>query len=141
MKVQKSLRFNIKTKPIPQARPRFYVRYHGLKGFVGAYDQDRSKSYKEFIAWHGRLKANEAGLLNPSQQPIALEIIFQMGKNNRLNEYHTKRPDLDNLIKSVKDALTGIIWKDDSQIVKLRAEKRFGPEQVNIKVNFLEGKG
>lgn len=29
---------------------------------------------------------------------------------------HTKRPDTDNLIKLVKDALTGVYWQDDSQV-------------------------
>ncbi|KKK49189.1 hypothetical protein LCGC14_3137560, partial [marine sediment metagenome] len=29
---------------------------------------------------------------------------------------HTKRPDVDNLVKLVKDALNGIYWKDDSQV-------------------------
>lgn len=29
---------------------------------------------------------------------------------------HIKRPDVDNLVKHLKDALTGIYWRDDSQI-------------------------
>ena len=29
---------------------------------------------------------------------------------------HAKRPDTDNLVKLVKDALTGVYWKDDSQV-------------------------
>ena len=29
---------------------------------------------------------------------------------------HTKKPDTDNLMKAVKDALTGILWRDDSQV-------------------------
>ncbi len=29
---------------------------------------------------------------------------------------HTIKPDIDNLIKSFKDALNGVVWKDDSQV-------------------------
>ena len=29
---------------------------------------------------------------------------------------HTKRPDVDNLLKLVKDALTGLMWVDDRQV-------------------------
>lgn len=29
---------------------------------------------------------------------------------------HIKRPDVDNLVKHLKDALTGVYWKDDSQV-------------------------
>ena len=35
----------------------------------------------------------------------------------------TKKPDIDNLIKSVLDSLNGIAYKDDSQIVTVVAEK------------------
>ena len=31
---------------------------------------------------------------------------------------HRAKPDLDNLLKSLKDAMTGIAWKDDSQVVE-----------------------
>ena len=30
--------------------------------------------------------------------------------------HHIKRPDYDNLVKMVKDSLTGVYWKDDSQV-------------------------
>lgn len=34
-----------------------------------------------------------------------------------------KKPDIDNLAKSVLDGLNGIVWKDDSQIVSLHITK------------------
>jgi Holliday junction resolvase RusA-like endonuclease len=37
--------------------------------------------------------------------------------------YPTKKPDLDKLNRAVGDALTGIIYKDDSQVVKLESSK------------------
>lgn len=38
---------------------------------------------------------------------------------------HTKRPDLDKLVRGVLDALTGIIYLDDSQIVSVQATKQY----------------
>lgn len=37
----------------------------------------------------------------------------------------TKRPDLDNIAKSICDALNGVAYKDDSQIVKLTVAKYY----------------
>ena len=36
------------------------------------------------------------------------------------------KPDLDNLIKVIKDACNSIVYRDDSQIVEIRARKRYG---------------
>jgi len=38
---------------------------------------------------------------------------------------HTKRPDIDNLVKLL-DGLNGYAWVDDSQIANVRATKQYG---------------
>lgn len=42
---------------------------------------------------------------------------------------HTKKPDGDNIAKAATDALNGIVWIDDAQIVDLRVRKRFGTHE------------
>jgi Holliday junction resolvase RusA-like endonuclease len=37
------------------------------------------------------------------------------------------KPDLDNLLKNVYDAMNGIVYTDDSQIVSKIVDKRYGP--------------
>ena len=37
--------------------------------------------------------------------------------------YNTGTPDLDNLIKAVSDALNGVAYEDDSQVVEMQAVK------------------
>lgn len=53
---------------------------------------------------------------------------------------HASKPDLDNLCKSVKDALTKLIWHDDSQVAVLVASKRVasGSEQPRVEVSIME---
>ena len=53
----------------------------------------------------------------------------------------TTRPDLDNYIKAVKDALNGIVWRDDSQIITLIASKYYGDRSgVLVEIaEFTEG--
>ena len=38
---------------------------------------------------------------------------------------HTTKPDIDNLVKFVCDSLNGVCYRDDSQIVELKAEKHY----------------
>lgn len=41
--------------------------------------------------------------------------------------HHTKKPDLDNLTKQLKDAMTRLnFWGDDRQVVRTVNEKRYG---------------
>lgn len=45
----------------------------------------------------------------------------------RGTEPHTKKPDLDNLVKQLKDAMTRLqFWCDDRQVVRISCEKRYG---------------
>lgn len=39
--------------------------------------------------------------------------------------YPTNKPDIDNLAKSILDALNGVIYKDDSQVVVLTLQKYY----------------
>lgn len=37
----------------------------------------------------------------------------------------TGKPDLDNVLKLYADAFNGVVWRDDSQVVRVTAEKRY----------------
>lgn len=41
-------------------------------------------------------------------------------------DYYFHRPDIDNLIKGVQDALNGVAYKDDAQVVMMIARKVYG---------------
>jgi len=63
--------------------------------------------------------------------PVVLQVTFRMPRPKAMlwktkpmpEEYHTKKPDLDNLLKAVKDALTGLAWRDDAQVCFCYASK------------------
>lgn len=129
----------IPVKPRPQARPRFFVRQAGLRYFVGAYDPKQCKTFKEVVAWYAKLKAIEYNLKEPLGCPIAISLTFHMGKEKKgRSSYHTKKPDVDNLAKAVKDALRGIIYRDDSQIVEAHLYKLYGEPMIIITIKTLE---
>ena len=45
-----------------------------------------------------------------------------------------KRPDADNYVKICCDAMTGIAWNDDAQIIDLRVTKAFGEHGVTVTI-------
>ena len=47
------------------------------------------------------------------------------GKYKGGREWYNRRPDLDNCIKSLKDALNKIAWQDDSQVCQVYASKEY----------------
>lgn len=51
--------------------------------------------------------------------------------------YPAKRPDLDKLVRAVGDALAGVLYHDDAQIVELRARKDYGAP-VRCEIQVLE---
>lgn len=60
---------------------------------------------------------------------VELELVFYLPRPQRLAKkatpLHTKRPDLDKYIRCIGDALTGICWEDDGQIVRIVASKTY----------------
>jgi len=97
---------------------------------------DPSSSDKNTFAWKAIAQHKPK---KPFDEAIRVRFIFYMprpkshfgtGKNkSKLKAsapaLHTSKPDLDNLVKFVKDALNKIYWKDDSVISSLIARKQY----------------
>jgi Holliday junction resolvase RusA-like endonuclease len=64
------------------------------------------------------------------------EAVRRLEKGKRV--FPASRPDLTKLIRSVEDALTGILWRDDAQVISQVALKRYAmPDEtpgVRVKV-------
>ncbi len=58
----------------------------------------------------------------------------QIKINLTLNFKENRKRDIDNYCKGIFDALTGILWADDSQIVSLHIERNSGTKQPD---NFV----
>jgi len=132
---QMSLSFIVYGSPVPQGRPRFFRRGN----HVGTYDPDKSRTWKQDVKASvlDQLKKQVAIL----DGPLSVILDFYLPRPKSLPkkvQYHIKKPDADNLAKAIKDALRGIIYRDDSQIVILTVLKKYGdPPRVVIGIEQL----
>ena len=120
------IKFFVPGKPLPQPRPRVYthagqVRAVSNKGPVA--------QWKKVVATMAQLTASQEEWEVNSDDPLHLGLIFLIPRTKRApkkrphREYMTVRPDVDNLVKAVKDCCTGILWHDDCQITHVDASK------------------
>jgi crossover junction endodeoxyribonuclease RusA len=70
---------------------------------------------------------------DPSLKPIKVVVTFHFERPKSVTrEAMTVKPDCDKLARNVLDACTGVIYKDDSQVVELVARKVYGPEAMAV---------
>jgi len=121
----------------PKAQPRTRASSFG-GGRARVYDPGTANGWKNLIAQALRKYAGQA-ITDALHVDLTFffprpRSHFGTGKNSKLMkefapEFHTKKPDIDNLEKAVYDALSeksGIgLWKDDAQIVSCRPHKMY----------------
>ena len=82
------------------------------------------KALKEDYQWQARAQFHR----RPLQGALAVSVILYFGTR--------RKSDIDNFNKLVLDALTGIVWNDDSQIEELRLLKRYDKARPRIEVTI-----
>ena len=112
--------------PVPKGRARGVMTKHGPVFYTPA----KTRSWE-------RMAAQVAKIAMRGQKPLtgpleaSIEAIFPYpatwGKNKRLLSYPSKI-DLDNIFKAASDAMNGIVYIDDAQIVRLTVSKAYGNE-------------
>lgn len=124
--MKRHLDFEVPGDPVPKDRPRV-TRW-------GTYTTKKTKRYQ--LAVGLAAKAAMAGS-EPLDFPVEMVAYFifepPASWSNRKREAaigrelaYTAKPDLDNLGKSVMDAMNGIVFKDDSQVYHLAVCKAYG---------------
>ncbi len=121
-------RFFLNCTPTAQARVRHAVRC----GHSVAYKSAGQKSAEAML--DGLLSARAPK--KPLEGPLVLEFIAGIDPASTPKKQreamlrgeiaHTKKPDLDNMAKQLKDAMSRAgFWGDDRQVVSLRCSKRY----------------
>ncbi|MCM1276703.1 MAG: RusA family crossover junction endodeoxyribonuclease [Lachnospiraceae bacterium] len=136
----RAYQFTVPGKPQGKARPRFNGKtrrtYTPQKTIN--YEQLVRNSYLALYAGEppldGALKAEITAFF-----PIPKSV--SKSKRDRMLSGEIKptvKPDADNIIKAILDALNGAAYKDDAAVIKVTAEKRYSDEP-RVEVKIMEG--
>lgn len=129
------VRFTVEGKPTAKGRPRFTRNGH-------AYTDEKTAAYETLVRLSYQQQAGEKlqGELHasiyaffpiPKSTPKGLAQDMREGK-----VWHTKKPDADNIAKSILDALNGVAYDDDSSVASLCVVKRYGDEpRVEVSIH------
>ena len=129
-------------EPIPQGRPRFTKSGN-------AYDPQRSQNYKKLVRFWVTQHLKKIPGFKPFENALCVDLTFYLGvpsswtKQKKLQAIQGQirpisRPDTDNLVKSVTDAINGLLWVDDAIITDLTARKRYTGELARVEIKITE---
>lgn len=111
-----------------KGRPRFGT----AGGQARAFTDSKTRNAEAWV----RSRAADAWVGAPLVGPITLQMSIGVAvpaswsKRKRADAlagaiWPTSKPDLDNVLKLVGDALNGIVWQDDKQIVRAEVVRRY----------------
>ena len=123
--------FEVPGKIVGKGRPR-------LNTYTGSvYTPTRTKDYETLVEQYFLLKYPKFKTLE-GRINISMIAYFSIPKTTKKSEIEqmfdnkispTKKPDIDNIIKIILDAMNKFAFKDDIQITKLEIEKKYGLEE------------
>lgn len=136
--------FWVNEKPVPWARAR--VNHSSRVHFK----PEQLRVWQEVVGLHARREMARAGMAI-TYGAVSLTLRFRLeiptswsarkraaAEANRV--YPTARPDIDNYAKAIADAMNGIVYHDDAQIVEMLVRKSYDARPcVRVDCQFLEG--
>ena len=144
---QEALRVTIPGQPVAKGRPRFYMRGKHPKVHTDA----KTKAYEQKVAMVIGTSTALRGQPRPLcgvRDPVRVDVcaVFQRPASLMRKADpdglvpHAKRPDLDNVVKSLLDGVQGaggLIWKDDGQVQCIRAESWYAEKGEPPRVELV----
>lgn len=130
----RGLRIRVQGVPIPQGSMRGFVV--GGRARLTS-DNPKTRPWKAAVTADASAAVHAAGLPHPAygHEPVAVSIAFTLprpkghfgvkGVLPSAPKHPTSAPDLDKLARAVLDALTGIAYRDDAQVVGLDVAKHY----------------
>ncbi len=127
-------------EPVAKGRPR---AFKDRGGNVRTYTPDRTAHAEN--SWRDAFRESNVQAL-PAGVPLALTAVFYLTRPvsaPRKRTHPIGRPDIDNLVKLVTDALEGLAYERDSAIISIAAQKEYAtyPEPARTEIVIMVAGG
>ena len=138
------LKFTIRGEPKGKGRPKFSRQGN----IVRTYTPDTTANYENYVKMEYWNQCGQRMFAKGVQLDMGLTAYFAIPASTSKKRQQlmrdkvirpTKKPDMDNIIKIIADALNGIAYYDDSQIVDTAVRKFYSDEpRVVVKISEVE---
>lgn len=134
--------FTVEGKPQGKARARTF--YDKRAGKMRSITPEQTKSYEDLIRWSYRAAGGQ--YLWEKTLQVSIQAFYPIPKSFSKTKWNdanmrllrpTTKPDCDNIIKVVLDALNGVAYYDDKQVVCVSCSKYYA-ETGYIKISIEE---
>lgn len=128
--------FTVAGIPAPQGSHKAFMP-KGARFPVVTDDNPRTKPWRACVAY-AAMQVRPTPLFDG---PVGVAVYFKLPRPKstpRRVRHPIKRPDCDKLLRAVFDALKGVIWNDDSQVVAISTGKSFGAPGCKVVVWEVE---
>jgi crossover junction endodeoxyribonuclease RusA len=100
-------------------------------------DNPNLKGWRHLVAYAAQQQASA-----PMSGGVHVMLDFALQRPKSLpkrTSLHLKKPDIDKLARAVLDALTGILYHDDSEVVRLDVTKRYAAptEAPSVRITIM----
>jgi crossover junction endodeoxyribonuclease RusA len=120
----KEIRFVVFGTAVPKGSMKaFYVKKLGRA--IVTHDNTATKPWAQQVTGSALAARNAQ---QPLEGAISVELGFYLPRPKSLAKKavaHLKKPDIDKLARNVIDALTGVLFVDDAQVIRLDAWKTY----------------
>ncbi len=143
------IKFTVYARPEPQGSARGFV-YQGVfdkrPRAIITTSNKKLKPYRQELTHTVQAAMQEAGVKAPMAEkhvPVSVVLDFYLERPQSIpkkRQFIVVKPDLDKLVRSTLDALTGNLFLDDAQVVELSVRKHYGvPERAEVSATIVEG--
>lgn len=137
--VRPFLDFTVCAKAVGKGRPRLTTR----GGYAHAYTPAKTREFENLVSWSAKRAMCQrppvaSGCSLFVQITVSLIPPLSWSKKRRseaFGAFCSKKPDTDNVAKSILDGVNGIVYEDDAQVAGLVVQKFYAEkDEINIKI-------